>query len=240
MTITTASDTIPQPLLDLLAANSLHLVDPDELATLPAGPFTATCVRQDGDVVALTLSLPSEDEVSSVLVSALMGAFPRATSDLPFALGSLDELASQLPIPLDVNAVTSDGRVVAWLAVPVDRRSGSVPTASEAFGGATPASSMQGVMSPPTEFVGAAGGDATLGLLRNVTLEVTVELGRASMTFAQLLGLTVGSVVELDRAAGSPVDIRVNGMLFGRGEVVVVDEEYAVRIVEILNTEFSG
>ena len=52
MTITTASDTIPQPLLDLLTANSLQLIDPDELATLPAGPFTATSLRQDGDVVA--------------------------------------------------------------------------------------------------------------------------------------------------------------------------------------------
>jgi flagellar motor switch protein FliN len=79
-----------------------------------------------------------------------------------------------------------------------------------------------------------------LAMLKNVSLEVTVELGRATVTLAQLMGLTIGSVIELDRVAGSPVDIRVNGMLFGRGEVVVVDDEYAVRIVEILSGGLGG
>ena len=64
---------------------------------------------------------------------------------------------------------------------------------------------------------------------------VSVELGRTRMTVRELLALTPGAIVELDRAAGSPVDLLVNGTLIARGEVVVVDEEFAVRITEIVS-----
>jgi flagellar motor switch protein FliN/FliY len=73
-----------------------------------------------------------------------------------------------------------------------------------------------------------------LDLLRDVEMELTVELGRTRMTVRELLGLAPGAVVELDRAAGSPADLLVNGRLIARGEVVVVDEDFAVRITEIL------
>ncbi|WP_432564118.1 flagellar motor switch protein FliN [Kineococcus sp. SYSU DK003] len=83
----------------------------------------------------------------------------------------------------------------------------------------------------------SAGRPRTMDLLRDVQMDVTVELGRTSMTVQDLLALTPGSVVELDRAAGSPADILVNGQLIARGEVVVVDEDYAIRITEIVTPE---
>ncbi|HXX89753.1 MAG TPA: flagellar motor switch protein FliN [Acidimicrobiales bacterium] len=70
-------------------------------------------------------------------------------------------------------------------------------------------------------------------LLQGVEMSVTVELGRTRMLMRDLLGLRAGSVVELDRPAGSPVDVLVNGTLLARGEVVVVDDELGVRITEI-------
>lgn len=73
-----------------------------------------------------------------------------------------------------------------------------------------------------------------VGLLNDVALSVTVELGRTRLTVSEMLGLTVGSVVELDRPAGAPVDIFANGTLIARAEVVVVDDEYGVRIAEIV------
>ena len=82
-----------------------------------------------------------------------------------------------------------------------------------------------------------AGPRRTMDLLRDVQMDVTVELGRTSMTVQDLLALTPGSVVELDRAAGSPADVLVNGQLIARGEVVVVDEDYAIRITEIVTPE---
>lgn len=77
-------------------------------------------------------------------------------------------------------------------------------------------------------------------LLRDVEMGVTVELGRTRMTVRDLLALAPGTIVELDKAAGSPVDVLVNGTLMARGEVVVIDEEFAVRISEIVTPEQDG
>ena len=78
------------------------------------------------------------------------------------------------------------------------------------------------------------GRDRSLELLHDVQMGVTAELGRTRMTVRDLLALTPGAVVELDRAAGSPIDVLVNGTLIARGEVVVIDEEFGIRIVEII------
>jgi len=75
-----------------------------------------------------------------------------------------------------------------------------------------------------------------LSLLHDVEMGVTAELGRTRMTVRDLLSLAPGAVVELDRAAGSPVDVLVNGTLIARGEVVVIDEEYGIRISEIVGS----
>lgn len=74
-------------------------------------------------------------------------------------------------------------------------------------------------------------------LLREVVMGVSVELGRTQLTVQEILGLIPGSIVELDRAAGAPVDVLVNGTLIAHGEVVVVDEEFAVRISEVVGRE---
>ena len=74
-------------------------------------------------------------------------------------------------------------------------------------------------------------------MLHGVVMEVTVELGRTRMTVRELLALTPGHVLELDRAAGSPADLLVNGRLIARGEVVDVGDEYGVRITEIVSDE---
>jgi flagellar motor switch protein FliN/FliY len=75
----------------------------------------------------------------------------------------------------------------------------------------------------------------SLELLRHVAMEVTVEIGRTRMTVGELLSLHPGEVVELDRAASAPADLLVNGTLIARGEVVVVDEDFGLRISEIVS-----
>jgi flagellar motor switch protein FliN/FliY len=72
-------------------------------------------------------------------------------------------------------------------------------------------------------------------LLMDVALEVSVELGRSQMSIAEILALRTGSVIELDKLAGEPVDVSVNGTLVARGEVVVVDEKFGVRITEVVS-----
>lgn len=71
--------------------------------------------------------------------------------------------------------------------------------------------------------------------LLDVPLQVTVELGRTRMRIADLLKLTRGSVVELEKLAGEPLDLRVNGQLVARGEAVIVNDKYGVRLTDVLS-----
>lgn len=75
---------------------------------------------------------------------------------------------------------------------------------------------------------------SNIDLLLDVAMRVTVELGRTRMKLAQILELQVGSVIELDRLAGDPVDILVNDHMVARGEVVVVEDKFGVRIIEMI------
>ena len=76
---------------------------------------------------------------------------------------------------------------------------------------------------------------ANLDMLLDVNLKITVELGRANLKFRDVLNLANGSVVELARQTSEPVDILVNGALLASGEVIVVDDHFAVRITRLLN-----
>jgi flagellar motor switch protein FliN len=77
----------------------------------------------------------------------------------------------------------------------------------------------------------------SIDLLATVELEVTVRLGRASRSIREILSLSSGSVLELDSQAGEAVDILVNGRLLARGEVVIVSENFGVRITELVRSE---
>ncbi len=79
--------------------------------------------------------------------------------------------------------------------------------------------------------------DADLRRLSEVAMELSVEIGRASMTVGETLDLRAGSIVTLDRLAGEPVDLLVNGTPIARGEVVVVDEQFGLRVTEIVEGE---
>jgi flagellar motor switch protein FliN/FliY len=102
-----------------------------------------------------------------------------------------------------------------------------------------------GIASPPgpapapagAAMAGLAAGERSLDLLHGVEMTVTVELGRTKMLLRDLLALQTGSVIELDRAAGSPVDVLINDNLLARGEVVVLDDEFGVRILDIVMTD---
>ncbi len=81
----------------------------------------------------------------------------------------------------------------------------------------------------------APAGSQNLDFLLDIPLDVTVELGRTSMIINKMLQLTQGSVVELDKTAGEPVEIFVNDKLLGKGEVIVVNERFGIRITEIIS-----
>jgi flagellar motor switch protein FliN/FliY len=101
-------------------------------------------------------------------------------------------------------------------------------------------------MSEPVDYVpfettvevpAAASGTADLERLYDVPVELAVEIGRTQMTIREALALGPGSLVTLNRLAGEPVDLLVNGKRIARGEVVVLDEEFGLRVTEVLTGE---
>lgn len=74
----------------------------------------------------------------------------------------------------------------------------------------------------------------SIGLIRDVPLEVTVELGRTSKSISDILEFAPGTIIELDKIAGEPIDVLVNGKFVAKGEVVVIEESFGVRIMEII------
>jgi flagellar motor switch protein FliN/FliY len=74
-----------------------------------------------------------------------------------------------------------------------------------------------------------------IALIKDVPLEVTVELGRTSKAISDILDFAPGTIIELDKIAGEPVDVLVNGKLVAKGEVVVIEENFGVRVTEIIN-----
>lgn len=77
--------------------------------------------------------------------------------------------------------------------------------------------------------------DRNLGLILDIPLRVTVELGRTKMPVSELLNLTQGSVVELSKLAGEPMEVLVNDKLIAKGEAVVVNEKFGVRLTDIIS-----
>ena len=86
-----------------------------------------------------------------------------------------------------------------------------------------------------TDEGGAVG--LSLDLVLDISMPVTVELGRATMTIHDLLQMGPGSVVELDKSAGEPIDLYVRDVRFARGEVVVVDNNFGLRITEVISPQ---
>jgi flagellar motor switch protein FliN/FliY len=77
----------------------------------------------------------------------------------------------------------------------------------------------------------------SLDFLMDVPLKVTVELGRKRMRVAELLALAKGTVVELEKVAGEPLDVLVNDQLVARGEAVVINDKFGVRLTDVVNEQ---
>ncbi len=241
MSITASGSVVPTALADLATA-----VAQAAAPLIPAGEtLTAGVVQEAGDVDA--------NPWSAGAVAALVGADGSSVgvlvgSDLADALasaptGALD-LGAALQPALDAMAValgSSAGAAEALTGSTLTSALGQAAVAVPLVAGdevvavaflGTPASASA---TPVAEVDRPAVPTRGVELLHGVAMEVTVELGRTRLSVRELLALTPGDVLELDRAAGSPADLLVNGRLIARGEVVVVDEDFALRVTEIVS-----
>jgi flagellar motor switch protein FliN/FliY len=186
----------------------------------PAGQ--AVLVEFTGRVTG-ELAIAVDDEIAAMLLGS-----PAAPPDLATALG-----------PAVTAACLAIGDVAAGAIQTVDAASAARRLASLADSAGillTEDGETRGLVAiggQPSAQPSAVAGDR-LNLLRGVQMQATVELGRTQMTVGDLLSLRSGAVIELDRAAGAPADLYVNGRLIARGEVVVVDENYGLRVMQVV------
>lgn len=143
-----------------------------------------------------------------------------------------DAPTAEPPEPADGASPGQPPAPSAGAPEPLEQRS-AARTTSDGRGATSPSGRPFG--EPELAPTAGRGDLATIELLDDVELDVKVELGRTEMYIEDVLRLGVGSVVELDRAAGDPVDIRVNDRLVARGEVLVLNDSFCVRINEIVS-----
>ena len=235
--VTEASAQVPSatPLVpDAPVADAAAVTLPD-----PAGAAVTAVLGGGVDGTVLLV-------VGSELVEALQGT-PFGDLEPAQALRpALEAVATALGGRLDSTPVAVDveGCLDTVAAGPITVY---VPLLAGETAGALVAVRLDGLPLPdvaqPSAGTAATAGSAArswgIDMLRDVEMEVTCELGRTKMTVRQLLALAPGDVVELDRLAGSPADLLVNGTLLARGEVVVVDESFGLRITEIVTKDAS-
>jgi len=89
----------------------------------------------------------------------------------------------------------------------------------------------------PTPALEGGSGDPGLDLVLDVPVSLSVEIGRATMTVRETLGIGPGSLITLNKLAGEPVDLLVNGKRIARGEVVAIDEQFGLRVTEVVSAE---
>ncbi|KAA0019194.1 flagellar motor switch protein FliN [Salinicola corii] len=117
---------------------------------------------------------------------------------------------------------------------PAETEPSQVPDVDANAKAAAPSSSNTGVFQSFDQGENDTRQPRDLGVVMDIPVKLSVELGRTRITIKQLLELAQGSVVELDGLAGEPMDILINGYLIAQGEVVVVDDKYGIRITEII------
>lgn len=227
----------------LVLAQKLGLGDQTRIGDdWPIGEGDAVLIMSFVDDPTSSLILAVNDDVAERLLSnpsLLNGTFAEATTALNAAAGTTLEAGpveqGEVPPPLLIVEILDGGELTAV--------AGATLSAIEALASAE----AQAAASEPEAFepvaldMSAALGltstaMSSLSVLHDVELVLTAELGRTTMAVRDLLGLVPGMVVEIDRAAGSPIDLLVNGRKIAAGEVVVIDEEFGVRITEIAPT----
>ncbi|MES2093298.1 MAG: flagellar motor switch protein FliN [Actinomycetota bacterium] len=193
---------------------------------VPAGPLDAAVVASFVGETSADLAIVFLDPVATADAAAadsqlvsIVDVLRPALDAAAGALGSgvlgdarVEDATALFSDPMtEVFALSAGGSAAGWFAIRV----------RESLAGAGPLSQESLV--------------SNLSRINNVEMALTVEIGRTRMSVRDVLGLEPGAVIELDRSAGAPADVLLNGRLIAHGEIVVVDQDYAVRITEILD-----
>ncbi|MFI6075138.1 flagellar motor switch protein FliN [Actinoplanes sp. NPDC051343] len=245
--MTAPTITAPQLALARTAAEAALAVLPTSRTLATADPVRAGAdLLTEGQAVTAKFSGAATGEVVVVVGQDLADALkesPLGELDLTAAVRPALEAAARAfgPVVLDPGVVMEPGVALSAIAAKDDAVAVPLVEGEQVHAvlalALTPWPSDDALPGPgnlaPREAdrLPVRGG---LDMLHDVEMEVSAELGRTRMSVRELLSLSPGAIVELDRAAGSPADLLVNGRLIARGEVVVVDENFGIRITQIV------
>ena len=183
------------------------------------------------DVVCISFRM----EIGTLVDSEIMQVIPyKFALDIVDIMHGQTELAGKVaaPAPPPVEMPKRE-------APPVQAQPVPAPKPQEIY---APVSTVTNVNVQPAQFqsfdvAAVMQQKENIGIIMDVPLEVTVELGRTSKKIKEILEFTPGSIIELDKLAGEPIDILVNGKFVAKGEVVVIDDNFGIKITDIINAE---
>jgi flagellar motor switch protein FliN/FliY len=212
-------------------ATVMESLTPDASLEAAAVPALEAAAATIASVIDITVNLDWAGEIATdTLLTAVDGDFaavPILENDVRIACVVV-RVVEDLPAPAGMPAAPAP-----MPAMPEYTTTPVVSTIPAPVGAAAPGVTVH-------EFQAFADGQTAPGhirsltLLNDVNLEVTAELGRRRLKVRDIMALAPGSVIELDKTAGSPVDVLVNGSIVWHGEVVVVDDEFGIRVSEII------
>lgn len=224
--VATSMSTVFKKKIDISPPN-VNLVD---FATDSA----ITNAVDDGSIVKIAFRMEVEDLIDSEIMQILpLNVAKEMVESLMSAVQPPAETPSAQPAPKAAAPAASSQPAQPVSPVPPPAAAyAQQPVQPAAL---TPNVSVQPVQFAPLSQPAMRGSEGNINLIMDVPLQVTVELGRTRKLIRDILELSPGSVVELDKLAGEPVDILVNGKLIAKGEVVVIDENFGVRITDIVS-----
>ncbi len=236
MSATTAVTELVATLSAIVAPHGFDVTVVDASALSGDDVLITMNIEADGQVVGVAAVRDDLGETGEAVLGPMaevMASGDRSTS-VGEPVAGVAALIDRLDAPAGEAVAVTDGDNVVGVVILADDRRAGADAANASEPEPAPVASFPAMGSGGPARSGAGHG---LDMLRRVELDVSVELGRTRMTLDEVMGFDIGSVVELDRPVGSLVDIRVNGTMLARGEVVVVDDEYAIRVTEIVDND---
>jgi flagellar motor switch protein FliN len=185
----------------------------------------------DAPMLLLRLQITSVDNEELVLISAYDAAVAGELSAHVVALQALASEAAPSPAPAAPQS-PAHSQAPAAAPAPAQQRQAAPPQTQSAPPPAP--ANVRPVSLPELNGSPSNGPGYNIDLLLGVNLQVAVEIGRTTLPIREVLALTPGSIIELDKLAGEKVDILINGRPIAQGEVVVVDENFGVRITDVV------
>ncbi|MCR5398660.1 MAG: flagellar motor switch phosphatase FliY [Lachnospiraceae bacterium] len=236
---------ISPPVANLVDVQS-ETLEGSDVANFLAGTFVQIAFRmQIGELVDSTILQLYPIDFAKEVIDTFMGGGISASSEpepAPAAAptpppAAAPEPAAYTPPPA---AAPMQGQPAAAAPPAMDPNAAPYPYPPYPYPPYPYPTAPQGMNYQPAQFesfqgnLGAIPSAENIDLIQDVPLEVTVELGRTKKTISEILDFSPGTIIELDRIAGEPIDVLVNGKFVAKGEVVVIEESFGIRVTEII------